>query len=203
MTAWIEIQTSSSNSGGCAGGRSNRDTAPRYSGPLVAERDYLHDGRPMYLSRINCEHIPQWALRSVIPFKIRGKQSSVSAALHRMEHRASKDSELQEHLPSIVAAIQDLTPRPVSDEESAFSLDPAARGELGKLTTQLSSEPFLVPEDEALMYCMAVFTRVHRDTRHAIKLSLAGKQIRVSPALPRSVANRIFNLSRGIRASPA
>ena len=171
-------------------------------GPLVTERDYLHDGRPAYLNRINCKEIPHWALRSVIPFKIPSKQNSVSGALQKMDRRAAQNSELRDHLPSIVKAIQGLTPRPPSDEESASSLDPVTNTEIGMLTKQLSQEPFFIREKEAVLYCMALHTRIHRDSRHVIKLVLRGKSLSVTAGLPRSVANRIFNLSRGIKASP-
>jgi len=57
---------------------------------------------------------------------------------------------------------------------------------------------FLVPEEDAVGYCCAGWTQVHRDVRKVIKQNIAGQRIEHSEGggLPRAVVNRIFSLSR-------
>jgi len=169
-------------------------------GPLVANRDFLQDGRPEYLNRINCPNIPNWAFKSIVPFRVPEK-TKVSSALRRMERLASGKPFLQSHLLTVVASIRDLKPRKPTKEESTISSDPIVKANISKLTTQLAEAPFLVPERDAYDYCWALFTRIHRDTRNEIKRMLAGRSVegRWGIALPRAGANRIFNMSRGAK----
>lgn len=168
--------------------------------PHVVERDYLHDGRPEWLNLLpGGVPVPKWALRSVLPFKIQTR-SNVSHSLRRMDSLAAQNSELRNHLPTIVASIEGLPPRAPQKGESATTMDPATRYEISKLTKQLSGKPFNIPEEEAVAYCLAVWTRVHRDIRKQIKDRLEKKGDNTPDGsdgvLPRSAVNRIFNLSR-------
>lgn len=168
--------------------------------PLSVARDLLDGNRPNYLSSLKCAQVPEWAQRSVIPFR-RMVNSTTAAALRRMTQLVETNPRLRQHLPVIQKHLSQSAPRHANPAEHAFGDDPVVADSIRAAQAELVTV-FRVPRGLARDYCWAVHNRIHYDSRRNLR-RLRDKrngQPRHADMLPVAVVNRIFCLSRAVRA---
>jgi hypothetical protein len=163
---------------------------------------------PNYLKRLGGTDIPEWARRSVLPFRVTER---IAKILKEINELAVKDPHFRGTLEDIIAEIAKLDPKIEASSIAAEDRDPETKKALDALSLQLKEKS---GHKGAKRVCWALLRRIHQDRIQADRKGLAGhmqgppgrqKFVRnwLGPVgernYARAVVNRIFASGRSVK----
>jgi hypothetical protein len=167
----------------------------------------LLTGEPKYLERLKCPAVPEWAKKSVLPFRVTERIARILKEIYEL---ARRDPHFRGDLEDITREIAELTPTIIASARTAKGRDPETEEAMIGISHKLKKQSGHKGSTRA---CWAFLRRIHQDRIQAVRKAIPGhllgppgKQKFVFDWLgpvgarkySRAVVNRIFASGRSV-----